>query len=86
MSAANQRVVQIHSALELTTAERDTIEFAAGAEPRPNPFLVTTDGAIVLRRDGELESGIAAVEIIRVAYAAQLGPYVGEQIIAATRE
>jgi hypothetical protein len=71
----------LHSgSVTLITSEGETIRFDDGAQPLPNPFEVTTNGSLTLPRDGWPGEGVAAVEAIPLPYAAQLTPYIGEQI------
>lgn len=85
-TAVGDAVLQIHSAsVELMTSERKPIAFDAVAPPLPNPFLVTTSNTLALTPNGEMATAIAAVEAIPLAYAAQLTPFVGSQILAEIR-
>jgi hypothetical protein len=81
-----ETVLQLHSAsVELMTTQGEPIAFGAGAQPLPNPFLVTTNSAIALHADGQPARAIAAIEAIPVAYASQLDDHVGGQILAEIR-
>ena len=85
LGRAEPNILQLHSAeVKLMDARRRTIAFTREEEALPNPFLVTTNNSLPPASGSQPSTGVAAVEVIPVDYAAQLNSpmFVGAQIMA----
>ena len=83
LGRAEPNVLQIHSAkVKLMSISRETLTFPDTDPALPNPFLVATNNALFPASGMTPSTGIAAVEVIPVAYAEQLTSLEGQQILA----
>jgi hypothetical protein len=85
LGRAEPNILQVHSAeVQLMTLERQRIDFNRGGQNLPNPFRVTTNNSLPPSMGTQPSQGIAAVEVIPTAYAAQLDNFGadGIQILA----
>lgn len=83
LGRAEPNILQIHSAeVRLMSLDRRTIVFNRESQVLPNPFLVTTNNSLQPTSGETASTGIAAVEAIPIAYAAQLDRFDGKQILA----
>jgi len=83
LGRAEPNILQLHSAeVRLMDITRATIIFDQEADVLPNPFLVTTNNSLFPTMSNTPSMGVASVEVIPKAYAAQLDDFVDEQILA----
>jgi hypothetical protein len=83
LGRAEPNILQLHSAeVKLMTLQGETLLFDDEEEPLPNPFLVTTNNSLFPAMGATPSSGVAAVEVIPVAYAPYLTDYIGQEILA----
>ena len=83
LGRAEPNILQLHSAeVKLTTLAGETLTFTDTEEELPNPFLVTTNNSLFPAQGSTPSSGVAAVEVIPVAYAPFLSEFVGQEILA----
>ena len=84
LGRAEPNFLRVHSAeVKLMTLQKQPIAFEDEDEVLPNPFLVTTGGIIEpASSPAEPASGIAAVEVIPIAYAPYLADFVNDQVLA----
>jgi hypothetical protein len=83
LGRAEPDVLQLHSAeVLLTDINHATIKFERVTPPLPNPFMVNTGNSLFPAMGGTPSVGVASVEAIPKAYAAQLDKFVDGQILA----
>lgn len=84
LGRAEPNYLRVHSAeIKLMNLQRQPLGFEDEGEVLPNPFLVTTGGIIEpASSPADPASGIAAVEVIPIAYAPYLAEFSNDQILA----
>jgi hypothetical protein len=83
LGRAEPNILRVHSAeVRLMNLQRQTLAFTDENPPLPNPFLVTTNGILMASEGSEPTKGVAAIEVIPVAYAPYLRQFRNDQIIA----
>jgi hypothetical protein len=81
LGRAEPNILLLNSAeVKLMSIMREELRFDDGA--LPNPFRVTTNNSLFPASGSTPSTGVAAVEVIPSDYAAYLGDFVGNQILA----